>query len=89
MPVSSFGRPLDTSEQMWQAQVERWRTMTPAEKAHLAVSLSQATLRMMDAGIAARYPAASSRERFLRRAILTLGHDLAVRVYPDVAELVD
>ena len=53
-------------------EVERWREMTDAEKAELVASLTRTALQMMDAGIAGRYPHASKRERFLRRAILTL-----------------
>lgn len=85
----TFGRPLDTSDEASRAQVEQWRAMTPAQKAELVASLTRATLQMMEAGIAARYPNASARERFLRRAILTLGRELAVLVYPDAAELND
>ncbi len=85
----TFGRPLDTSDEASRAQVERWRAMTPAQKAELVAALTGATLQMMNAGISARYPNASERERFLRRAILTLGRELAVRVYPEAAELDD
>ncbi len=86
---SAFGRPLDTSEEASRAQVERWREMTDAEKAELVASLTRTALQMMDAGIEGRYPHASERERFLRRAILTLGSELATCVYPDAADLVD
>jgi hypothetical protein len=44
---------------------------------------------MLEAGIAARHPLASPRERFLRRAIVLLGRELAVQVYPDAAALTD
>ena len=37
--------------------------------------------------IAHRYPAASEREQFLRRAILLYGPDLAARAYPDIDTL--
>ena len=89
MSARHFGTPLDTSEAASRAQVERWRAMTPQEKADLAASLYRMTMAMMDAGIAARYPAASARERFLRRAMLTLGRELAVKAYPDAAALAD
>ena len=89
MSSSTFGRALDTSDQAWQAQVDRWRAMTPDEKAQLAMALYHSTIEMMEAGIATRYPQASPRERFLRRAMLTLGRELAVQVYPDAADLAD
>lgn len=61
--------------------------MSPAEKAALVEALNRAVRQLAEAGIAARYPHASARERFLRFAILRLGRDLAVRVYPDAADL--
>ena len=82
-----FGQPLDTADQAAAMQVARWRTMSAAEKAALVASMYRATVAVADAGIAARYPEASGRERFLRRAILHLGRDLAVRAYPDAARL--
>ncbi len=79
--------PLDTSREMSDAQVRRWREMSAAEKAALVSALSLATHRLAEAGIAARYPDAGPRERFLRLAILRLGRTLAVEVYPDAAHL--
>jgi hypothetical protein len=89
MVVSAFGRPLDTSDDASARQVERWRAMTAREKAELVAGLYRAAIQMVDAGIAARYPEASPRERFLRRAILTLGRELAISAYPDAAVLTD
>ena len=82
-----FGQPLDTADEAAAMQVARWRAMNASEKAALVASMYWATVALADAGIAARYPKASERERFLRRAILHLGRDLAVRVYPDAAQL--
>lgn len=79
--------PADTSPEMQRVQAARWRAMSDAEKAALVAGLCTATLALADAGIAARYPDASPRERFLRRAVLMLGRDLAARVYPDAAQL--
>ena len=89
MSSPTFGRLLDTSDDVSRAQVERWRFMTLAEKAELVASLTRATFQMMDTGIAERYPHASERERFLRRAIITLGRELGTCVHPDAANLVD
>jgi hypothetical protein len=36
------------------------------------------------AGIRQRHPGASPREQFLRLAVITLGRDLAARVYPEI-----
>jgi hypothetical protein len=80
---SAGGR--DTSDEVAAVQVRRWQQMTPSEKAGLVAGLSVATHRLAEAGVAARYPLASPRERFLRVALLRLGPDLAVLAYPDAA----
>lgn len=82
-----FGTALDTTEEASAQQIDLWRKMTPQQKAELVASLSRATRRLAQAGIAARYPDASPRERFLRFAILQLGCELAVKVYTDAARL--
>lgn len=81
----SFGRALDTTPAASEAQVARWRTMTAHEKAELVAALSRVTRQLAEAGIKSRYPEASSREVFLRLAMLQLGRELAVQVYPDAA----
>jgi hypothetical protein len=68
-------------------QVERWRQMTPAEKAAIVTGLTRAAFDLARAGVRHRYPNATPREQFLRLAIVTLGVDLARKVYPDVAAL--
>src|SRR5688572_27460663 len=78
----SLGRTLDTASPASDAQAARWREMSPAQKAALVAALTRATRQIAEAGIAARYPDASPRERFRRLAILQLGHALAVQVYP-------
>lgn len=78
---------LDTSEEAERIQIERWRQMTPQEKAALVSAMSRAAARLAHAGIRHRYPDATPRERFLRYAILTLGRELASAAYPEIAEL--
>jgi hypothetical protein len=41
---------------------------------------------MARAGIRQRYPNAPPREQFLRLAIVSLGVDLARKVYPEIAQ---
>jgi hypothetical protein len=65
-------------------QVERWRQMSPAEKAAIVSGLTQAAYDLALAGIRSRYPDASPREQFLRLALITLGPDLARRAYPEI-----
>lgn len=77
--------PLDTSPEIERMQIERWRQMSPAEKAAIVSGLTQAVYDLAAAGIRLRHPDASSREQFLRLALLTLGPDLARQAYPEIA----
>lgn len=77
----------DTSSEIEQRQIERWRAMTPTEKMHLVGAASQAAREMALAGLRVRHPHAEAREIFLRYAILTLGPDNAARLYPEAGGL--
>ena len=61
--------------------------MSLAEKAAIISGLTQAAYDLALAGVRARYPDSSPQEQFLRLAVVTLGRDLAVKAYPDVALL--
>ena len=78
----------DTSPAIEARQIEAWRRMTPTEKAAVVTGLTRATFDLALAGIRQRYPDASPRDQFLRRAVLLHGRELAARAYPDVG-LVD
>jgi hypothetical protein len=78
---------LDTSPETEQRQIERWRAMTPAEKAAIVSGLTRASFEMARAGVRHRHPNASPHEQFLRLAIVTLGPELAARAYPDIVDL--
>jgi hypothetical protein len=79
----------DTTAEIEDRQIRAWREMSPADKAALVTGLTNATIVLARAGVRARHPGASDRELFLRLAILTLGRDLAGRVYPDARSLAD
>lgn len=83
----SFGRALDTNPEASEKQIACWRSMSDAQKADLVASLTRATRQLAQAGIRSRHPDASSREQFLRLAILELGRDLAREAYSDAAHL--
>lgn len=87
--VSPTPLNLDTAAEIEERQVEAWRRMSPAEKLSLAASMTMAVRELALAGVRQRYPDASPREQFLRLAILTLGKDLAGKVYPDAGALDD
>lgn len=77
----------DTPLEIEARQIEAWRTMSAAQKAFLVTSSSRAADDMARAGIRARFPGASERERFLRLAILKLGKELARQAYPEIDQL--
>ena len=77
----------DTPEDVADLQRRRWREMSAAEKAALVQALTRTTHELAAAGIAARYPDATPRERFLRLAVLRLGRALAEEAYPEVRAL--
>jgi hypothetical protein len=79
----------DTSRAAEDIQVERWRAMSPSERADLISSLCRTVDAFALAGIKLRHPGASERECFLRLAAIKLGADLARRVYPELSALSD
>ena len=77
----------DTSSDAERHQIELWRRMTPTQKLALVSSASRSVQAMAAAGVRQRYPRASDREIFLRLAVLRLGHQLALEVFPEVENL--
>jgi hypothetical protein len=77
----------DTSTVIEERQIEAWRRMTPGEKLQLALQMSDTVRQLAVAGIKQRHPGAPPREQFLRLAQLTLGDELARKVYPDLETL--
>jgi hypothetical protein len=76
---------LDTSPEIERLQIDRWRQMSPAEKAAIVSGLTGAVYDLARAGIRQRHPDASPHEQFLRLALLTLGEELARQAYPEIA----
>jgi hypothetical protein len=81
--------PADTSPEAARVQVDLWRRMSAVEKAAIVSGLSRAVLRLSLAGIRSRHPGAPDRECMLRLAVITLGRELACKVYPEATSLVD
>jgi hypothetical protein len=77
----------DTSPEIERLQIERWRMMSAADKAAVVSGLTAASYELALAGVRRRHPHASPREHFLRLAIVSLGCDVARRVYPEIDEL--
>lgn len=77
----------DTSSEAERHQIALWRQMTPAQKLALVSSASRSVQAMAIAGVRLRYPQADEREIFLRLAVLRLGRQLALEVYPEIENL--
>jgi hypothetical protein len=75
---------LDTDADTERRQIEAWRNMSAADKAAIVTGLTNTAFELALAGIRDRYPAESARHHWLRLAVLTLGSDLARRVYPEI-----
>jgi predicted Fe-S protein YdhL (DUF1289 family) len=85
--VSAKPLSLDTSPYIERLQIAAWRQMSSEQKAAIVSGLTQTVFDLALAGVRARYPDASPREQILRRAVITLGTDLACKACPDVALL--
>jgi len=77
----------DTAPEAEHLQVEIWRAMSPLQKAQLTSAVTRGASDLALAGIRSRHPDASPRELEIRMARMTLGADLARRVYSDATEL--
>ena len=77
----------DTTAEAERILIERWRRMTPLEKARSVTEVSRAVQELSLAGLRMRHPGASEREGLLRLAALKLGRDLACEIYPEAAVL--
>ena len=78
----------DTSREAMRVQLDLWRRMSPVEKATVVSGVSIAVQRLALAGFLTRHPEASDRECMLRLALVTLGRELACKVYPDAVGFV-
>jgi hypothetical protein len=78
---------LDTSPEIEQMQVEAWQGMSTEQKAAIVSGLTRAVYDLAAAGIRQRFPHASPRAQHLCLAVITLGPDLALKAFPDVAAL--
>lgn len=86
-PPRVAARPDDTSADAQQRQVEIRRALSTVQIAELIVGAARAARTLAMAGLQIRYPAAGDRELLVRYAALTLGRDLARRVYPELDRL--
>jgi hypothetical protein len=73
--------PSDTSTAVMEMMIERWRTMSPAEKFQAVAAANQASEAMSAAGVRRRYPTADEAEVRRRVIALRLGRELSVAVY--------
>ncbi|MBM3778186.1 MAG: hypothetical protein FJW23_08095 [Acidimicrobiia bacterium] len=77
----------DTDAETEARQIETWRGLSSVEISALVAGASRAARTVALAGLRARHPLASDRELVARLAAITLGRDLARRVYPELDRL--
>jgi len=77
----------DTEPAIEQRQIDGWRRLSPADKLALVMRMNANVRQLAMAGVRQRYPAALPREQFLRLAQVTLGDELARKVYPEIDAL--
>jgi hypothetical protein len=80
IPAAVLSR--DTSRDAEQMQIQAWRAMTTVEIAGLVACASRSIRALSLAGIRDRHPGDSEEMIVARYAEITLGRDLARRVYP-------
>ena len=74
----------DTSADAEARQIAIWRALSSVQIAELVGGASRAIRALAFAGLRARHPGASDSELLARYARLTLGPELAARVYPEL-----
>lgn len=79
----------DSSVAVERLQIDAWRRMSPLHKARTVDGLTRTAQALALAGIRHRHPGASERECFLRLAVLKLGGEATMRLYPDAATLLE
>ena len=79
----------DSSPTVERLQIDAWRRMSPVDKARTVDELTRTVQVLALAGIRQRHPGASERECFLRLAVLKLGSEATMRLYPDAAALLN
>jgi hypothetical protein len=72
----------DTSAEAEAVQVRAWQAMSPEELLRVVDDLSTTARALSLAGLRQRHPDAPEQELIARLAAITLGPDLARRVYP-------
>ena len=71
----------DTHPQMESQQIQLWRQASPTRKMEMLAQLNQLARTLAPTRLRAQFPEADESELRLKSAELTLGGDLAHRVY--------
>jgi hypothetical protein len=79
----------DTTADAESRQLAAFRRLSSTERAELVATATRAVLDLALAGIRVRHPHADDRECFLRLAVIRLGRDAALSLYPDLRQLRD
>jgi hypothetical protein len=74
----------DTDPEMEAVQIRLWRLAGPTRKMQMLAQLNQSARVLALTGLRARYPMAPEAELRRRLAALTLGEELAQRIYGEI-----
>jgi hypothetical protein len=74
----------DTDPKIERMQIELWRQASPTRKMHMLAQLNTSARILALAGLRSRFPDATETELRRRLADLTLGEELARRVYGEI-----
>lgn len=78
---------MDSSRDAERLLVERWQSMSAERKLAVSLQMSRTVRDLALAGIRSRFPDAGEREQMLRLAVVLLGSELALAVYPEISSL--
>jgi hypothetical protein len=79
----------DTSREAEELQVQVWRSLSTIAVARLIAGASRGARALALAGVRDRYPATPDELLVPRLAMITLGPQLARRVYPTIESVID
>ena len=81
-------KPMDTSPEAYQLQIDIFRGMTPAERLQRGSELSQLSRGLLADGVKHRHPEYDEEEIHLAVIRIELGDALFLTVYPDAKHIV-
>ncbi|TAK56059.1 MAG: hypothetical protein EPO24_11560 [Bacteroidetes bacterium] len=80
-------RPLDTTPEAYELQLQIFKKMTPEERLQQAIELTQTCRRLMATGVKMRHPDYNDEQTRLAVIRLQLGDELFIKAYPNAKDI--